>query len=144
MKLVLIDCQDVQRVGSSSTYRLGTNIASGSDYDIGDGLEINIDKAVTGKVIWLSVYAGTTFNNLTFYPMLVKGTEAKIYEKYGATPSLKIPSKIKTVKDNVNEAVCNKNLQKNKWENKTSDGASSNYRSTINIDDMNLKLNKKY
>ena len=110
MKLVLIDCQDVQRVGSSSTYRLGTNIASGSDYDIGDGLEINIDKAVTGKVIWLSVYAGTTFNNLTFYPMLAKGTEAKIYEKYGATPSLEFSSEITTVKDNVNEVICNKNL----------------------------------
>ena len=144
MKLVLIDCQDVQRVGSSSTYRLGTNIASGSDYDIGDGLEINIDKAVTGKVIWLSVYAGTTFNNLTFYPMLVKGTEAKIYEKYGATPSLKFQSEIKTVKDNVNVVVCNKNILKilglgERWEY-TEKGIKNLYANPgIKISQLNLK-----
>lgn len=78
-------------------------------------------------------------------PLFISNNQNKTaYEPYGAMPSLKFQSEIKTVKDNVNEVVCNKNLQKNKWENKTSDGASSNYRSTINIDDMNLKLNKKY
>lgn len=86
---------------------------------------------------------GKTYNE-TIYPIVSLSNKAVDYEQYGATPSLKIPSKIKTVKDNVNEVVCNKNLQKNKWENKTSAGASSNYRSIINIDDMNLKLNKKY
>lgn len=78
-------------------------------------------------------------------PLFISNNQNKrTYEQYGVMPSLKFSSEIKTVKDNVNEVVCNKNLQKNKWENKTSDGASSNYRSTINIDDMNLKLNKKY
>lgn len=86
---------------------------------------------------------GKTYNE-TIYPIVSLSNKAVDYEQYGATPSLKIPSKIKTVKDNVNEVVCNKNLQKNKWENKTFAGASSNYRSIINIDDMNLKLNKKY
>lgn len=86
---------------------------------------------------------GKTYNE-TIYPIVSSSNKAVDYEQYGATPSLEFPSEIKTVKDNVNEVVCNKNLQKNKWENKTSDGASSNYRSTINIDDMNLKLNKKY
>ena len=78
-------------------------------------------------------------------PLFISNNQNKTaYEPYGATPSLDFTSEIKTVKDNVNVVVCNKNLQKNKWENKTSAGASSNYRSTINIDDMNLKLNKKY
>lgn len=78
-------------------------------------------------------------------PLFISNNQNKrTCEQYGATPSLDFPSEIKAVKDNVNVVVCNKNLQKNKWENKTSAGASSNYRSTINIDDMNLKLNKKY
>lgn len=78
-------------------------------------------------------------------PLFISNNQNKrTYEQYGAMPSLDFLSEIKAVKDNVNVVVCNKNLQKNKWENKTSAGASSNYRSTINIDDMNLKLNKKY
>lgn len=93
---------------------------------------------------YLYIPQNAVFSNLEFGVLICEGSEAKDWEQYGATPSLKIPSKIKTVKDNINEVVCNKNLQKNKWENKTSTGASSNYRSTINIDDMNLKLNKKY
>lgn len=84
-------------------------MVSGSVYDVGDGVEITIDEAVTNKSIWLSIYPGVTYNNLTFYPMLVKGTEAKPYEKYGATPSLEFPSEIKTVKDNINLTVANKN-----------------------------------
>ena len=78
-------------------------------------------------------------------PLLISNNQNKTtYEQYGATPSLDFPSEIKAVKDNVNVVVCNKNLQKNQWENKTSAGSSTQYRSTINIDDMNLKLNKKY
>ena len=93
----------------------------------------------------MNISAGATFNNFVVTPMFCKGTTIPSnYEQYGATPSLKFQSEIKTVKDNANVVVCNENLQKNKWENKTSTGASSNYRSTINIDDMNLKLNKKY
>jgi hypothetical protein len=80
---------------------------------------------------WFST-GGDTSSNI---PAITSSTEC---------PSLNYSSEIKTVKDNINEGVCNKNLQKNKWENKTSAGASSNYRLTINIDDMNLKLNKKY
>lgn len=93
---------------------------------------------------YLYIPQNAVFNNLELGVLICEGSEAKDWEQYGATPSLKIPSEIKTVKDNINEVVCNKNLQKNKWKNKTSAGASSNYRSTINIDDMNLKLNKKY
>lgn len=95
--------------GGSKTYRLGTNMVSGSVYDVGDGVEITIDEAVTNKAVWLSVYPGATYNNLTFYPMLVKGTEAKPYEQYGATPSLKFPSEIKAVGSNIN--LLNNTLQ---------------------------------
>ena len=78
-------------------------------------------------------------------PLFISNNQNKrTYEQYGAMPSLDFLSEIKAVKDNVNVVVCNKNLQKNKWENKTSAGASSNYKSTINIDDMNLKKKKKY
>lgn len=93
---------------------------------------------------YLYIPQNAVFNNLELGVLICEGSEAKDWEQYGATPSLEFSSEIKTVKDNVNVVVCNKNLQKNKWENKTSAGASSNYRSTINIDDMNLKLNKKY
>lgn len=97
--------------------------------------KIQVAKA-TKALKWATTVDGIAWIN--------KGETQKPYEQYGATPSLDFPSEIKAVKDNVNVVVCNKNLQKNKWENKTSAGASSNYRSTINIDDMNLKLNKKY
>lgn len=96
-------------------------------------------------VSWqLRIGAGTVLKDFVIYPQIEVSSKLHKFETYGATPSLKFSSEIKTVKDNVNVVVCNKNLQKNKWENKTSAGASSNYRSTINIDDMNLKLNKKY
>lgn len=43
-------------------------------------------------------------------PLFISNNQNKTaYEQYGATPSLKIPSKIKTVKDNINLTVANKN-----------------------------------
>lgn len=113
------------------------------DYGSGSLFTYNELSANTNSV-YIRVIKDVTYNNLIFKPMIIAGENEKEYEQYGATPSLDFTSEIKTVKDNVNVVVCNKNLQKNKWENKTSAGASSNYRSTINIDDMNLKLNKKY
>ena len=128
---------------------------SGNDYytlSSNNITNFTVNKTTYSKYV-LGVTAGRdvtthTFDNFKIYFMLLKGiyTNDTIpkYEPYGASPSLDYPSEIETVKDNANVVVCNKNLQKNKWENKTSAGASSNYRSTINIDDMNLKLNKKY
>ena len=76
-------------------------MVSGSVYDVGDGVEITIDEAVTNKAIWLSIYPGVTYNNLTFYPMLIKGTQNKPYEPYGASPSPDYPSEVETVGNNV-------------------------------------------
>lgn len=87
--------------GSSTTYRLGMNIAN-TTFDIGEGVTSTINADVTGKVIWLAISAGVTVNNLTFYPMLIKGTENKPFEQYGASPSPDYPSEIQTVGSNIN------------------------------------------
>lgn len=47
------------------------------------------------------IVKGATINT-TIYPMLIKGTENKPYEQYGASPSLDYPSPVKSVGDNVN------------------------------------------
>lgn len=44
---------------------------------------------------------GATINT-TIYPMMIKGTENKPYEQYGASPSILYPSEAKSVGDNVN------------------------------------------
>lgn len=89
----------------------------------------------------MNISAGATFNNFVVTPMFCKGTTIPSnYEQYGATPSLEFPSEIKTVKDNVNEVVCNKNLFKetsNKKEIKTA------YSYLISGNYM-LKKGKKY
>ena len=82
--------------GSKTTYRLGMNIAN-TTFDIGEGVTSTINADVTGKAIWLAISAGVTVNNLTFYPMLIKGTENKPFEQYGASPSVDYPSEIQTV-----------------------------------------------
>lgn len=82
--------------GSKTTYRLGMNIAN-TTFDIGEGATSTINADVTGKVIWLAISAGVTVNNLIFYPMLIKGTENKPFEQYGASPSPDYPSEIQTV-----------------------------------------------
>ena len=48
-------------------------------------------------------YASGTVVNETLYPMLIKGSELKPYEQYGASPSPDYPSKIETVGSNKNE-----------------------------------------
>lgn len=48
---------------------------------------------------YLYFSSGTTVNK-TYYPALVKGTEEKPYEQYGATPSIKYPSEIKCLGSN--------------------------------------------
>ena len=90
--------------GSNTTYRMGMNL-NGDNFDAGDGAIITTSEDVTNKVVWLIVYKGTTVSNLTFYPMLIKGTEDKPYEPYGASPSPDYPSEIVTVGSNIN--LCN-------------------------------------
>lgn len=95
--------------GSSTTYRIGMNL-NGDSFDTGNGATKTITTAVFNKNVWLIVYKGTTVNNLTFYPMLIKSTEDKPYEQYGASPSIDYPSEIKTVKDSVQVNVSNSNM----------------------------------
>lgn len=52
-------------------------------------------------------YSSGTVVNETLYPMLIKGSELKPYEQYGASPSPDYPSEIKTVKDSVEIKVVN-------------------------------------
>lgn len=61
---------------------------------------------------YLYIPQNAVFNNLEFGVLIYEGSEAKDWEQYGATPSLKFPSEIKTVKDNINEVVCNANVAK--------------------------------
>ena len=88
--------------GSDTTYRLGMNLNTGTTYDTGNGAVMTLNSSMTNRAVWLIIYAGTTVSNLTFYPMLIKGTEEKPYEPYGAMPSPNYPSKVVTVGQNVN------------------------------------------
>ena len=48
------------------------------------------------------IYAGTSITNALIKPQINKGTVAKPYEPYGATPSPEYPSEIRAVGDNIN------------------------------------------
>lgn len=62
-------------------------------------------------VSWqLRIGKGTVLTDFVIYPQIEVGSTLHKFETYGATPSLEFPSEIKTVKDNVNIVVCNKNL----------------------------------
>lgn len=78
------------------------------DYGSGSLFTYNELSANTNSV-YIRVIKDVTYNNLIFKPMIIAGENEKEYEQYGATPSLEFPSEIKTVKDNVNLTVANKN-----------------------------------
>ena len=59
---------------------------------------------------YLKVESGVTINNLTVYPMIVKGTEIGEWELYGALPRPNEESPIQNVEGNVNIAITNSNL----------------------------------
>lgn len=59
--------------------------------------------------MYLKVTSGYTLNNLTVYPMLVKGTEITEYEPYGAMPSIDYPSPINSI-TNVDYKATGKNI----------------------------------
>lgn len=48
------------------------------------------------------IYAGTNITNAMIKPQINKGTVAKSYEQYGASPSPEYPSEIRAVGDNIN------------------------------------------
>lgn len=104
---------------------MGMNL-NGDSFDTGNGATKTITTAVFNKNVWLIVYKGTTVNNLTFYPMLIKGTEDKPYEQYGASPSIDYPSEIKTVGSNVNLIP----TDETDWEQGTIDSGTPEYSTT--------------
>ena len=73
----------------------------GQDY--GDGVNFTYNGSLPiNNNIYIRLFKGITYNNLIFKPMIVKGTEQKPYEQYGASPSIDYPSPVKSVGDNIN------------------------------------------
>lgn len=73
----------------------------GQDY--GDGVNFTYNGSLPiNNNIYIRLFKGITYNNLIFKPMIVKGTENKPYEQYGASPSLDFPSELKAVGDDIN------------------------------------------
>lgn len=61
-------------------------------------------------VSWqLRIGKGTVLTDFVIYPQIEVGSTLHKFETYGATPSLDFTSEIKTVKDNINLTVANKN-----------------------------------
>ena len=70
----------------------------GQDY--GDGVNFTYNGSLPiNNNIYIRLFKGITYNNLIFKPMIVKGTENKPYEQYGASPSFAYPSSVKAVSD---------------------------------------------
>ena len=94
--------------GSNSTYSMETY--DGTSYRACQNGKTTFNTAKTSIRFYISVKSGVTVNNVTFYPMIVKGTEEKEYEPYGSMPSPEYQSPIQNVEGDVNVNVCNKNL----------------------------------
>ena len=95
--------------GSNSTYYI--EIYDGKTYRANQFGNTNINFAEDTAIrAYISVRQGITVNNVIFYPMLIRGTEAKPYEPHGAMPSIEYPSEIENVTDDIDITVCNKNL----------------------------------
>lgn len=89
--------------GSSSTYRFrlfrtNTNAVP----DIGSGAFFEITENIKFNYLDIAIEEGTKISNLVFKPMIVKGTEEKLYEPYGAMPSPNYPSEVKCLGSNKN------------------------------------------
>lgn len=95
--------------GSVSSYYL--EIYNGTRYYActNDNIKFTFDTDTSIRCYFV-FKEGATFNNFTFYPMLVAGTEKKEYEQYGAMPSPNYKSDIQNVKEKINITLCNKNL----------------------------------
>lgn len=76
--------------GTNSTYRMDAfseQEGGGLSEDFGEGVKINIS-GNTSRNIRIIVFKDATVNNLTFYPMIIKGSTATSYEPYtGGQPS---------------------------------------------------------
>lgn len=93
--------------------------------DYGDGVNFTYNGSLPiNNNIYIRLFKGITYNNLIFKPMIVKGTEQKPYEQYGASPSIDYPSPIKSVGNIKN--ILNMSNAKN--------GASAGIACTMNAD----------
>lgn len=81
----------------------------GQDY--GDGVNFTYNGSLPiNNNIYIRLFKGITYNNLIFKPMIVKGTEQKPYEQYGASPSIDYPSKVKSVNGSAKIDIFNENI----------------------------------
>lgn len=93
--------------------------------DYGDGVNFTYNGSLPiNNNIYIRLFKGITYNNLIFKPMIVKGTEQKPYEQYGASPSFAYPSSVKAVGNIKN--ILNMSNAKN--------GASAGIACTMNAD----------
>lgn len=70
-------------------------------WNVGETRTFTNTATLTDKGFFMFYSSGTVVNE-TLYPMLIKGSELKPYEQYGASPSPDYPSEIQTVGSNVN------------------------------------------
>ena len=100
--------------GSVSSYYL--EIYNGTRYYTctNDNIKFTFDTDTSIRC-YFAFKEGATFNNFTFYPMLVAGTEKKEYEQYGTMPSPKYPNDIQNVTGDVDIITCNENLVLNSY-----------------------------
>ena len=96
------------------------------------------DKSFKITDAYIQVNPEITVNNKLYYPMILKGTENKPYEEYGASPSLDYPSEIQVAKEQ-NISIEGKNKCRG-WMNTTSTAV---YGSAFLIK-ADLKPNTKY
>ena len=96
------------------------------------------DKSFKITDVYIQVNPEITVNNKLYYPMILKGTENKPYEEYGASPSLDYPSEIQVAKEQ-NISIEGKNKCRG-WMNTTSTAV---YGSAFLIK-ADLKPNTKY
>lgn len=83
--------------GSWETYRITSY--NGQYYDFGSNKTFNITENLTQEW-YIQIYSGATLNNMTFYPMLEKGTIAHPFIPYG-----KYGIEVKTVGENLLESI---------------------------------------
>lgn len=117
--------------GSVSSYYL--EIYNGTRYYActNDNIKFTFDTDTSIRCYFV-FKEGATFNNFTFYPMLVAGTEKKEYEQYGAMPSPKFISPINNIEGSIN--LFDGELEK----------GSINYDSGLNEENENRTRSKNY
>lgn len=70
-------------------------------WNSGETKTFTADATLSGSGFY-KYYGSGEVVNVTLYPILIKGSELKPYEQYGASPSPDYPSEIETVGSNVN------------------------------------------